>query len=140
MIEYKNKYALITGASSGIGYELSKLLARDGLNLVMVARNINRLEEIKKVIKSKYPVKIKVLPKDISNPEAPLEIFSEIEKENLNVEILINNAGFTLLGKFSETDLQKELEMIQVHITSLTFLTKLFLRKMLATYFLDQEQ
>jgi len=131
MANYKDRYALITGASSGIGYEFTKLLAKDGINLIIVSRSKNKLEQVKAEIENKYRVKIKILPKDLSNPKVPLEIFSGLEKEDLNVEILINNAGFTLLGKFSETDLQKELEMIQVYVNSLTSLTKLFLRKML---------
>lgn len=131
MTSYKDNYALITGASSGIGYELIKLIAKDGVNLVIVSRNEDKLTKVKTEIESKYRVKVKVLSKDLSDPNTPLEIFSELEREDVSVEILINNAGFGLYGKFSETDLETELEMIQVHITSLTYLTKLFLKNML---------
>jgi len=131
VVDDKDRYALVTGASSGIGYELTKLFARDGKNLIIVSRDKNRLEQVKTEIENKYRIRVKVLPKDLSAPKAPLEIFSELEEEGINVDVLVNDAGFGLFGMFSETDLQKELEMIQVNITSLTHLTKLFLKKML---------
>ncbi len=131
MLSDKGRYALVTGGSSGIGYEFVKLLAKDGMNLVIVARNETKLTRVKTEIENKYQVKVKILSKDLSDPKVPVEVFSELEKENINIEILVNNAGFGLHGGFSEIDLQKGLEMIQVHVTSLTHLTKLFLRKML---------
>ena len=131
MADHEDRHALITGASSGIGYELAKLFGKDGKNLIIVARNKNRLEQVKTEIENNYQVRIKLLSKDLSDPRAPLEIFSELEKEDITVDVLVNNAGFGVYGMFSETDLQKELEMIQVYVTSLTALTKLFLKKML---------
>jgi len=131
MIGHQDRYALITGASSGIGYELAKLFAKDGKNLIIVARSKNGLEQVKTEIENEYGTRVKVLPKDLSDPQAPLAIFSEVEKEAIDVDVLVNNAGFSVYGVFSETDLQKELEMIQLHISSLTHLTKLFLRRML---------
>ena len=130
MIGNKDRYALVTGASSGIGYELAKLLAKDGKNLVVVARSQDRLEELKTEIENKYGTTVRVLPKDLSDPRAPQEIFSELEKEDINVDVLVNNAGFGVYGMFSETDLQEELRMIQVNATSLIHLTKLFLKGM----------
>ena len=130
MIGSKDGYALVTGASSGIGYELAKLFAKDGKSIVAIARSQDKLEELKKEIEDKYGTTVMVLPKDLSNPTSPQEIFSELEKEGLIVDVLVNNAGFGVNGKFVETDLQEELEMIQVNITSLTHLTKLFLKKM----------
>lgn len=129
MAESKGSYALITGASSGIGYELAKLLAADGLNLVITARNENNLKKVKQEIEDRYHVKVKALPKDLSDPKAPAEIFSELEKEGLKVSVLVNNAGFGSYGPFSEADLQKQLEMVQVNIAALTHLTRLFLDK-----------
>ncbi len=132
MADYKeDRYALITGASSGIGYELAKLFAKDGKNLIIVSRNKDRLNQVKTEIENKYRIRVKILPKDLSDTQAPLEIFSELEKEDIDVDVLVNNAGFSVYGVFSETDLQKELEMIQLHISSLTYLTKLFLKRML---------
>jgi len=130
MIGSKEKYALVTGASSGIGYELAKLFAGDGKNIVVVARNQDRLEKLKTEIEKKSGAKVIVLVKDLSKPNAPQEIFSELEKKNINVDVLVNNAGFPVHGKFAETDLKEELDMIQVNITSLTHFTKLFVKKM----------
>jgi short-subunit dehydrogenase len=131
MIGNKDSYALVTGASSGIGYELAKLFARDGKNIVVVARSKDKLEELKGNLEKEHGTKVRVLPKDLSNPKAPQEIFSELEKEGINVDVLVNNAGFAVYGMFSDSDWQKEAEMIQVNITALTALTKLFLKKML---------
>lgn len=131
MIGHQDKYALVTGASSGIGYELAKLLAADGKNLIITSRNSDRLEQVKTEIENEYGTLVKVLPKDLSDPPAPLEIYSELEKEALDVDILVNNAGFGLYGMFSNTDIRKELEMIQLNISSLTHMTKLFMKKML---------
>ena len=107
MIGQKDKYALITGASSGIGYELAKLFAEDGKNLVIVARNGDRLEQVKTEIQSKYGTKVKVLPKDLTDPKTPLAIFSELDKESIEVDVLVNNAGFRAPGRFSKRDLQR---------------------------------
>jgi len=131
MIGSKDGYALVTGASSGIGYELAKVLAKDGKNLVIVARSQDKLEELKTEIENKYETSVRVLPKDLSNPNAPQEIFSELEKDGVNVDVLVNNAGYGVYGMFSETDLREELAMIQVNATSLIHLTKLFLKQML---------
>ena len=131
MIGSKDGYALVTGASSGIGYELAKVLAKDGKNLVIVARSQDKLEELKTEIENKYETSVRVLPKDLSNPNAPQEIFSELEKDGVNMDVLVNNAGYGVYGMFSETDLREELAMIQVNATSLIHLTKLFLKQML---------
>jgi short-subunit dehydrogenase len=105
MIGSKEKYALVTGASSGIGYELAKLFAEDGKNIVVVARSQDRLEKLKTEIENKSGTKVIVLVKDLSKPDAPQEIFSELEKKNINVDVLVNNAGFPVYGKFAETGL-----------------------------------
>ena len=130
MIGSKEKYALVTGASSGIGYELAMLLAKDGKDIVVVARSRDRLEELKSAIEKKHGTKVKVLAKDLADPKAPVEIFSELEKEKIGVDVLVNNAGFGVYGMFLETDLQQELDMIQVNAVSLIQLTKLFLKGM----------
>ena len=132
MIGSKEGYALVTGASSGIGYELAKLFAKDGKNIVIVARSQDKLEDLKSEIENRYGTNVKILLKDLSDSNSPQEIFCQIEQEGLNVDVLVNNAGFTVWGNFSETDWHKESEMIQVNITSLTQLTKIYLKKMLA--------
>ena len=131
MIGNKKRYALITGASSGIGYEMAKLFAKGGKNIVVVARNSKRLEDFKREVENKYGTKVRTLPIDLSDPKAVLEIFSELEKGNIEVDVLVNNAGYGVYGMFYKTELQKELDMIQVNVISLVHLTKLFLRKML---------
>ncbi len=130
MIGSEDSYALVTGASTGIGNALARVLAKDGKNIVVVARSRDKLEALKSDIEEKYGTVVKVLPKDLSDPKAPPEIYSELEKEGISVDVLINNAGFGIYGKFYETDFQKELEMIQVNAISLVHLTKLFLKKM----------
>jgi len=131
MIGAKDKYALVTGASSGIGYEFAKLFAKDGKNLVVVARSQDKLEALKTEIENKWGTSVVVLPRDLSDPNAPQEIFSELESQNIDVDVLVNNAGFTGYGMFAETELQRELEMIQVNVISVVHLTKLFLNKMM---------
>ncbi len=122
---------LITGASSGIGFELAKIFAKNSYNLFLVARKENILNELKKELEEKYSIKVKILIKDLADPSAPNEIFNEIINENIEINILVNNAGFGTYGYFYEIDLQTELNEINVNITSLTHLTKLFLREMI---------
>jgi hypothetical protein len=123
--------ALITGASSGIGLELAKIMAREGHNLVLVARSENTLFELKKQLEQKYNIKIKIIIQDLKYYNAPQTIFDAVENDKIHVNILVNNAGFGVYGEFKDTDLEKELEMIQVNATALTHLTKLFLPKMI---------
>jgi len=131
MIGSKDSYALVTGASSGIGYELARLFAKDRKNIVAVARSKNKLEELKEECENEYGTIVRVLVKDLSDPKSPQDIYYELEKDGVNVDVLVNNAGFAVHGKFAMTDWDKEAEMIQVNITTLTNLTKLFLNKML---------
>jgi uncharacterized protein len=121
------KTALITGASSGIGYELAKYFAADGANLVLVARDAARLTQIARELQSAYAVSANVIPADLSRAEAPAEIHREAERSSLAIDYLVNNAGFGTLGAFADTDLKTELDMIQVNMVSLVHLTKLFL-------------
>ena len=122
--------ALVTGASSGIGLELATLLAKDRHDLVLVARNRERLEAIGRGLTEEFGVTVTILARDLSNPEAPAEIARDLDERKLLVDILINNAGFGVYGPFVEAPIQKELEMIQVNVTAPTHLTKLLLRGM----------
>lgn len=131
----KSETALITGASSGIGYELTKLFARDAFDLVLVARDAPRLEKMADELGRSWNVTVTVIPKDLSKPTAAEEIFYEVQSKGLEVNILVNNAGFNVYGPFWETDAQQELEMMQVNILSLTRLTKLFLPGMIKRNF-----
>jgi hypothetical protein len=124
------KWALITGASSGIGYELSKIFARDGYNLILVSRNEEALHKLATQLHTEHDVLARVIAKDLAAPNSPQEIYDQLQKESIVVSVLVNCAGLGLAGKFSETDLSTELRMIQVNIVALTELTKLFLKDM----------
>ncbi len=128
-----NNTALITGATTGIGYELTKLFANDGFNLVLVARNEERLSAIKSDLSEKYGISIKTIAKDLSLPESSQAIYDELEKESIMIDILVNNAGFGLHGFFCETDIEMELKMIRLNIIALTHLTKLMLKDMISS-------
>jgi uncharacterized protein len=124
------KTALITGASGGIGYEFVKLFANDGYNLVLVARNSQKLAEIAEKLPKKYGISVIYIAKDLSNPNAPQEIFNELQEKSIIVDALVNNAGFATYGLFHETDTNAELQMMQVNVVCLTQLTKLFVKNM----------
>lgn len=127
----EKKTALITGASSGIGYEFSKLFAEAGYNLVLVARNKQKLKQLADELEGKFGTSVMSISKDLSASTAPQEIFDGLQQESIHIDILVNNAGFNVYGSFSETDLMEELQMVQVNLVSLTHLTKLFLPGML---------
>jgi uncharacterized protein len=122
---------LITGASEGIGYEFAKLFAKEGYNLVVVARNEAKLNRIAAELSEAHGISVKVIVKDLSKGDAPEEIYDELQREGIRIDVLVNNAGFNINGVFSETDLSRECEMLQVLIWAPTKLTKLFLRDML---------
>ncbi len=124
--------ALITGASSGIGRELAQVMAADGLNLVLVARRADKLEELAQQLQQRYRIQVWVLPKDLAQPEAPVALVRELQAAQVNVEILVNNAGFGGYGFFAETDWTQEAQMLQVNVVALTQLTKLLLPDMIA--------
>jgi uncharacterized protein len=123
--------ALITGASSGIGAELVRVFARRGHDLILVARRADALEALAGQVEGKHGIRAVVMPADLSDPEAPVNLFLRVRDSGLRVDILVNNAGFGLAGEFAETDIERELEMIRVNIAAPTHLTKLFLGPML---------
>ncbi len=124
--------ALITGASSGIGLELASLAAQEGHDLVLVARQRERLESIGRGLAEEYGVRVSVLPMDLADPSAPAELSRELAGRGIVPDVLVNNAGIGVYGFFAETPLERELEMLQVNVVALTHLTKLFLPGMLA--------
>lgn len=124
--------ALITGASAGIGYALSRCFAADHHDLILVARQQDKLEQAAEELSREFHVTTKVIVADLAQPDAPRKIFDAVQAEALSVDFLVNNAGFGLGGAFAETQLVTELEMVQVNIASLVYLTKLFLPEMLA--------
>lgn len=126
MNQIKKEWALITGASSGFGMDYAHLLANQGMNLVITARREERLDELKETIVKAYGVEVEVITGDLSSPQAPLELYNSIKGKNIEINCLINNAGFGTFGEFNSTDWEKSHGMLMVNIISLTQLTKLF--------------
>lgn len=125
------KTALITGASGGIGLELAHQFARDGHNLILIARRRARLEDLKHKLEEAYSISVYLLDADLSDPNSPQQIFNFCSDRSLQVDYLVNNAGMGDYGLFRYTDWQKTSDMIDLNIKSLTHLTRLFLPDML---------
>jgi short-subunit dehydrogenase len=123
---------LITGASSGIGLELARLFARHGYNLALVARSAHKLESLTLELKQAYAVEVAILPVDLSRAGAAQEVFEAVQARGLEIHTLVNNAGFGIHKPLAETDPAEIAQMLQVNITTLTELTRLFLPGMLA--------
>ena len=123
------KTAIVTGAASGLGYELALLLAKDSYNLILIEIDTINLDVAKQSILESYSVDVKLIVKDLSEENVAEVIFEEIK--DTPIDVLINNAGFGLFGTFSDTDWKRELEMLQVHIITTTHLTKLVLDGMI---------
>ncbi len=124
------KTVLITGVSGGIGKELADRFAKDGYNLVLVARSEGKLMELEKEYRIKHGTQATVIVKDVASHGVPEEIFAELKEKGIVVDYLVNNAGFGLYGTFLETQLEQETNMIDVNIKALTIMTKLFLPDM----------
>ena len=124
------KTALITGASSGIGYEFAKIFAREGYNLILVSRNEEAMSKLGAELSTGYKALVKIIAKDLAGVTSSQEIYNQLLTESIAVNVLVNCAGLGVSGNFSETDLSTELRMIQVNIVALTELTKLFLKDM----------
>lgn len=122
--------ALITGSSSGIGAELAKLFAADGDDVVLVARREERLQELATQLEDEHGITATVIPTDLTEPDAARELFEEVEDEGIEVHTLVNNAGFTTFGRFDKTEIEDDVKMIDLNVTAVTRLTKLFVRPM----------
>jgi len=122
---------LITGASLGIGYELAKLFAADKSNLVLVARNGEKLDQLAAELRKTHGVEVRVLPKDLADPQSPQAIFDALVAENVRVDVVVNNAGFGAVGSVATLPLERQRDMIEVNIAALTQLTRLFLPGMI---------
>jgi len=125
------KLALVTGASGGIGYELAVILARHGHDLVLVARRADKLAALAERLELDHGIRARVIARDLARPEAVAEIHETLAAEGLAVDVLVNNAGFGLLGEFAESDIDQDVEMLRLNAESPTLLTRLLLPSML---------
>ena len=123
--------ALITGASGGIGYELAKLFAKNRYKLVLVARSASRLMQFSDELQRQFGISVKTFPLDLTTSPAPQFLFDQINREGIAVDILVNNAGYGVFGEFAKTPVEEDLGQIQLNVTALTHLTKLFVGPML---------
>ena len=130
--EWRGKWALVTGASAGIGVALAQELATGGTNLVLTARREERLEELAKALSAKHQVKTEIFAADLAEPSAPEKIFAFTKEKGIEIDLLINNAGFGQYGEFPSVDTQRLLEMVQVNCSAVVHLTRLYLPGMLA--------
>jgi short-subunit dehydrogenase len=127
---WRGKWAVVTGASSGIGRAIAEELASTGAHLVLTARRKERLQELAENIRTKFGVQAHVIPADLCDPGAPGDIFSFTQERNLIIDVLINNAGASSYGEFYANDLDRELGMIQLHCHAVAHLTHLYLKSM----------
>jgi short-subunit dehydrogenase len=125
------KTALVTGASSGIGLELARIFAREGYNLVLVARNADRLRQLASELEKAHGARSLILATDLTEPGAAAYVLDQTTRAGLQLDVLVNNAGFGQYGLFAENDLEECLRQIQLNVTTLTHLTRLYLPGMI---------
>ncbi len=124
---WRGKWALVTGASSGIGQAIAEVLAAGGSNLVLTARRKQRLMHLRRRLRTANGVRIELVTADIANPDGPREIFRFTESREITVDLLVNNAGLGSYGEFRKSDLRRELGMVQVNCSAVAHLTRLYL-------------
>src|SRR5208283_580276 len=130
--EWQGKWALVTGASAGIGIALATQLAEGGTHLVLTARRRDRLEELSRKLKAAHRIQTEVFDADLAQPETPEKIFAFTKQKGIPIDLLINNAGFGQYGEFAQLDTQRLVDMVQVNCTAVVHLTRLFLPDMIA--------
>lgn len=131
MAEKKNGYVLITGGSAGIGFELAKLFAQDGYNLLLVARTEEDLQKAAGEL-VQHGVVVETVVKDLFEPNAAFELYDAVKAKGMEVQVLVNDAGQGQYGLFVEGDIRRLLDIIQLNVSSLTVLTHLFVKDMVA--------
>lgn len=134
MAVWQGKWALVTGASAGIGLELASQLAAGGANLVLTARRTDRLTELANELRTKHKIQTEVFSADLAQFHAPDEIFGFTEGKRLPIDVLINNAGFGAYGNFYQVERQRYLDMVQVNCAAVVNLTHLYLPGMIARH------
>jgi short-subunit dehydrogenase len=122
---------LITGASSGIGRELAKVFALHSYNLILVSRSTEKLRKLANQLMDEHKIRVDIIGQDLSKIGAAKKLFESVMDRNLEVDILVNNAGIGYVGLFNEMEVEKDIEMLQLNIITLTELTKLFSREMI---------
>jgi short-subunit dehydrogenase len=127
---WQGKWAVVTGASAGIGEAIAAELAEAGVNLVLTARRRERLDLLAERLRTQHSIQTQVIVADLALPQAPQQIFDATEGAGLQVDVLINNAGFGEYGEFLKTDLEMQLNMVQVNCTAVVHLSRLFLPPM----------
>lgn len=130
-MEQNVKYALVTGATSGIGFELAKLLAQDKYNLIIAGREQMSLDQTANEL-SKYNIEVVTIVKDLFDHDSPFQLYQDVKEKGIEIDVLINDAGQGQYGEFVDTDIDREIDIIQLNIISLVVLTKHFLRDMVS--------
>jgi uncharacterized protein len=125
------KTALITGASFGIGLEFARIFAREGYNLVLVARSADKLRQLVAELEKAHSTRSLILAVDLAEPGAPAYVLDQTTRAGIQVDVLVNNAGFGQYGKFADNNLEECLRQIQLNVTTLTHLTRLYLPAMI---------
>ncbi len=126
----KGRFALVTGASSGIGEDFAHILAENGCHLIIVARRLERLQKLQGMLQVKFGITVEVISMDLSLPTAPQMLYEEVKLKNIQIDVLINNAGAGIFGSFVDIPLEQEINMLNLNILNLVSITKLFLKDM----------
>src|ERR1700712_5114495 len=133
MTTTNSKNALITGGTSGIGHELAKLFAQDGYNLIIVARGEDGgLEKTAAELQGQYGIKVTTIAKNLFEKDAAFELYDEVKASGVQIDVLVNDAGQGLYGEFVDTDIRRELDIVQLNIATVLVLTKSFLKDFVA--------
>jgi uncharacterized protein len=132
MTPWSGKWALVTGASAGIGKALAEELAREGAHLILTARRRERLEELAQRLSATYKIQTKTFVADLAQPDAPEKIFQFTKEQEIEIEVLINNAGFGAYGEFPSVEIRRLTDMVQVNCAAVVHLTRLYVPEMVA--------
>ena len=135
MKKLKDKSALITGASSGLGVDFANILAAAGCHLILVARRLERLRQQQEKIQRQHGVRVEVIPIDLAVPDSPQILYEKVKAMDITIDVLINNAGVGIYGGFIDIPWEQEKNMLNLDITNLVHLTKLFVKGMVAQNF-----